>query len=280
MTYTAHIENYLGFPGIAGHELVERFQFHMEVYPLSELVGFKVAAVLQEAGGFRLEIGDERAFHARTVVYCAGKEYRRLGLPGEERFLGNGIAFCATCDAPLYNGRKAAVVGGGNSALTAVRDLLSYATEVHLIHRREVFTADAALLEEVREHPQVCIHAPYRVRAYLGEDRLQGIEIEPAGGGPAEELAVDGVFLEIGLAPNTGPVHDLLALNDKGEIPIRADHATALAGFFAAGDVTDVPEKQISIAVGAGALAALSAYRYLVEKRLFTPKTRVDEDWT
>ncbi len=279
MTYTAHIENYLGFPGVGGNELVERFQFHMESYPIAELLGVKVTAVEKGQAGFVVHTEDGGRFQARSVVYCAGKEYSRLGVPNEERFLGNGIAFCATCDAPLYTGRRVAVVGGGNSALTAVRDLLSFAREVHLIHRRETFKADAALVEEIRGHPGVKIHTPVEVRSFSGQERLTGVQIQSIHDEHIQTLEVDGVFLEIGLSPNTDPVRELLQLNERGEVPVRADRSTQVPGFFAAGDVTDVPEKQISVAVGGGALAALTAYRYLVDNKLVEPRMRVEDDW-
>ncbi len=279
MTYTARIENYLGFPGIEGNELLERFQFHMESYPLSELVGVQVASVSQEDERFVVLTGDGQRFEARSVIYCAGKEYKRLGVPNEDRFMGRGIAFCATCDAPLYTGRRVAVVGGANSAFTATRDLLSFAQEIHLIHRRESFKADTALVEEVQGNPMVEFHTPYQVVAFVGEQRLTGVEIQPVQDGPSEILEVDGVFLEIGLSPNSQPVTDLIGLNERGEIPVHPDRSTELPGFFAAGDVTDVSEKQISVAVGDGALAALTAYRYLLDNKLVTRKAVVDEDW-
>ena len=279
LTYTAQIENYLGLPGVGGNELLERFQFHAESYPLAEALGVTVSEVKEAHGGFLVHTTDGREFAAQSVIYCAGKEYARLGVPNEERLMGRGIAFCATCDAPLYSGRSVAVVGGGNSAFTAVRDLLSFASDVHLIHRRNAFTADGALVEEVRGDPRVEIHTPYRVVSYAGEDRLTGVEIERLSDGETETLEVDGVFLEIGLSPNTGPVKELVALNDRGEIPVKNDGATELPGFFAAGDVTDVPEKQISVAVGQGALAALAAYDYLVKTGVVARRPELEAEW-
>jgi glutaredoxin-like protein len=279
LTYTAHIENYLGFPGVGGDELLQRFQFHAESYPLAELLGVRVTEVKEAHGGFLVYTGDGREFAAQSVIYCAGKEYARLGVPNEERFLGRGVAFCATCDAPLYRGRRVAVVGGANSAFTAVRDLLSFASEVHLVHRREEFTADVALIEEIEDDPKVRFHTPYRVLSFVGDERLTGVEIQSIQDGGAETLEVDGVFLEIGLSPNTGPVQALVKLNERGEIPVRADRSTGRPGFFAAGDVTDIPEKQISVAVGNGALAALTAYKYLVDRGLVVRRPGLGDEW-
>lgn len=278
MTYTAHIENYLGFPGVGGDELLQRFQFHVESYPISELLDVKVTAVEEAGQGFAVHTDDGRRFSSHAVIYCAGKEYTRLGVPNEDRFIGYGIAFCATCDAPLYAGRRVAVVGGANSAFTAVRDLVAFAKEIHLIHRRDTFKADAALVEEIRDHPAVTFHTPYRVLSFSGDERLAGIEIRPVDGGEPAMLEVDGVFLEIGLSPNTEPVAGTIPLNERGEVLVNPDRSTKLSGFFAAGDVTDVAEKQISVAVGDGALAALTAYKYLLDEKLVARASTAD-DW-
>lgn len=279
MTYTARIDNYLGFPGIEGHQLLERFQFHMESYPISQLLGTRVTAVQKPGERFSVHTDDGRQFDAHCVIYCAGQEYERLDVPNEERFLGHGIAFCATCDAPLYIDRSVAVVGGANSAFTAVRDLLSFASEIHLIHRRDTFKADAALIQEVEGDPKVTFHTPYQVRSFIGDERLTGVEIHSPQNGRTETLEVDGVFLEIGLSPNSKPIQELVRLNGQGEIPVNADRSTELPGFFAAGDVSDVPEKQISVAVGDGALAALTAYKYLVDRKLVARRPGLEDEW-
>jgi len=279
LLYTAQVDNYLGLPGVGGTELLQRFQFHAESYPLAELLGVTVTDVEQAHGGFLVHTDDGRKIGAHAVIYCAGKEYTRLGVPNEERFIGRGIAFCATCDAPLYRGRRVAVVGGGNSALTAVRDLLSFASEIHLIHRRDEFSADAALVEEVQGHPKLTIHAPYEVVSFVGDDFLEGVEMLSRESRREEKLEADGVFLEIGLSPNSDAVQGLVALNENGEIPVGVDRSTELPGFFAAGDVTDVPEKQIAVAVGHGAMAALSAYEYLAERGVVTRRPELEAEW-
>ncbi len=279
LTYTAQIDNYLGLPGVEGSELLHMFQSHAESYPLAELVGVPVTTVKEADEGFLVLTSDDQVFTAQSIIYCAGKEYVRLGVPNEERFLGHGIAFCATCDAPLYTGRRVAVVGGANSAFTAVRDLLSYASQVFLIHRRETFTADATLVEEVKGNPKVRVHTPYQVISFVGDERLTGVEVRSLETGQTETLEVDGVFLEIGLSPNSEPVRTLMQLNERGEIPVGKDGSTGLPGLFAAGDVTDIPEKQIAVAVGQGALAALTAYQYLVEGGLVTRRPELEAQW-
>lgn len=272
ITYTASVENYLGMPTISGPEMVETFRAHLESYPVAEAFGVNVVRVEKEGKAFAVVTEDKRRFTARSVIYCAGKEYRRLGVPLEERFVGKGIGFCATCDAPLYRGKRVAVVGGGNSAFTALRDLLNFASEIHLIHRRKEFRADDVLVEEARQAKNVTFHTSMVVRSFLGKYKLTGVRLESVDGKERFDLNVDGVFLEIGLAPNTGPLKGLVGLNNRGEVPVNKDQSTAVEGLFAAGDVTDVEEKQISIAVGQGASAALTAYKHLMEKRL--PKVK------
>lgn len=279
IAYTASIENYLGFAGISGTDMVEAFRKHLENYPIAEALGSDVTQVKKAVKGFVIIRDDGRQFEAKSVIYCAGKEYSRLGVPGEEKFIGKGIGFCATCDAPLYQGKRVAVVGGGNSAFTAVRDLLSFASEIHLIHRRKDFRADSALVQEVLKAKNVTVHAPMTVRAFLGQDKLTGVRLESVDGKDRYDLNAEGVFLEVGLTPNTMALKDLVDLNERGEVPVNKDQSTSVDGLFAAGDATDVEEKQISIAVGQGALAALSAHKYLVQNKLTTSKISLKEEW-
>jgi len=279
INYTASIENYLGLPEISGTDMNELFRNHLEKYPIAEALGINAIQVTKDENGFIVTTEDNRKFKAKSVIYCAGKEYRRLGVPNEERFIGKGIGFCATCDAPLFGGKRVAVVGGGNSAFTAARDLLSFASEVHLIHRRDEFRADEALIREVRKSPKVSFHTPMIINSFLGEDRLTGVRLESVDGKDRFDLKVDGVFLEIGLTPNTEPLKGLVELNEWNEVPTNRDQSTKTQGLFAAGDVTDVKEKQISIAVGQGASAALATHKYLVENRLTKSSIGLKESW-
>ena len=261
---TETIENWPGIPAIGGQELATLFRNHAERFPVSERLGITVKRIdRRDDGDFEVQVEDGEKYRARAVIYCAGKQYRTLGVPGEERFLGQGIAFCATCDAPLYADKPVAVVGGGNSAFTAARDLLPWAREIHIINILPDFQADPVLVEEVTGHDKVHLHPSTHVRAFLGEERLTGVRLESEDGAERLDLAVAGVFLEIGLVPNSGPVADLLELDGQGQVPVGRDGSTRVPGLFAAGDVTDAPDKQIVIAAGAGAEAALAAERYL-----------------
>jgi alkyl hydroperoxide reductase subunit F len=276
---TASVENYLGLSGISGADMTEAFRNHVETYPVAEVLGVNVVEVKKADRGFIVFTDDNRRFRASSLLYCAGKEYRRLGIPGEERFIGKGIGFCATCDAPLYRDKRVAIVGGGNAAFTAARDLLGFASEVHLIHRRKQFKADEALVKEVLNAKNVVLHTPTVVRSFFGENKLAGLTLESVDSKDKFDLKVDGVFLEIGLTPNSDPLKGLLQLNERGEVPVNKDQSTSVAGLFAAGDVTDVEEKQIVIAVGQGALAALSAHKYLTRSGLTKSKISLRESW-
>jgi alkyl hydroperoxide reductase subunit F len=279
MNYTAGIENYLGLAEGTGSGMGEAFHDHMARFPVAEAIGETVTKIEKTGAEFALTTDSGKTYNALAVVYCAGKEYKRLGAKGEERLMGKGIAFCATCDAPLYRGKKVAVVGGGNSAFTAVRDLRDMAAEVHLVHRAEDFRADEVLVEEAKKAPNVVFHTSREVREYLGGETLTGLRLESPDGKVKEELPVDGVFLEIGLTPNSAPLKDLLPLTPFGEVAVDKTQATAKKGLFAAGDVTDTEEKQISVAVGQGALAALSAYKYLADNGLTRSKAATKEAW-
>ncbi len=261
VTETADVENWLGIPHIEGVELARMFRRHAERHAFDEAIGARVARVTRAGSDFAIEAVDGRSWRTRTVVYAAGKTYRRLGLAREEEFLGRGIAFCATCDAPLYRGKRVAVVGGGNSAFTAARDLLPFADVVHVICARRDFQADPVLRREVEHNPHVRLHRRVRVTAYLGDDTLTGVRI--ASHDSEEEVPVDGVFLEIGLVPNADAVAALVQLNARGEVPVGRRQESTVSGLFAAGDVTDEPDKQIVVAAAAGAKAALAAADYL-----------------
>jgi glutaredoxin-like protein len=276
LNYTALIDNYLGLPGISGVEMIEIYRRHVEQQSIKAVLGEKVIEVQKNGGTFQIITDDDISYSALSVVYCAGMEYRRLGVPGEERFIGKGIGFCATCDAPLYQGKAVAVVGGGNSAITAVRDLMNYASELHIIHRREDFTANYELIEETLASGVVKIHKPMIVKSFLGMDKLTGVRLESTDGLERFDLKVDGVFLEIGLDPNNAPLKNLLKINEAGEVPITESGSTQVEGLFAGGDVTDIGEKQIAVAVGQGATAAITAYRYLLENKLIKSKRPLD----
>ncbi len=246
INYTASIDNYLGLPETSGTDMAQAFLAHIEKFKIAKIFGLNVSKIEQTQSGFELLMEDNQRIKAKSVIYCAGKEYRKLGVAGEERFIGNGVGFCATCDAPLYAGKRVAVVGGGNSAFTSARDLLNYASEINIIHRENEFTADATLIQQVRQSSKVKFHKPFEVEEFLGTDKLLGLRLESINKKERYDISVDGVFLEIGLTPNSKPLASLINLTPQGEVPVNRDQSTQIKGLFAAGDVTDTEEKQIS----------------------------------
>jgi alkyl hydroperoxide reductase subunit F len=273
ITYTANIENWLGIPSISGRELSTIFRAHAERFAIAEKLGVKVTSVTKKRRLFEVTTSDGITFKGKSVIYSAGEQYRTLDVPGESRFLGHGIAFCATCDAPLYRDKRVAVIGGGNSAFTAARDLLKFAREIHVVNIMKDFQADPVLIEEVKPAKHVTLYPGMRVVEFLGKDKLTGVRLISADESERSEridLSVEGVFLEIGLVPNSEPVKGLVKLNSHGEIVVNEDQSTSMKGLYAAGDVTDETEKQIVVAAGAGAKAALAVYDYLLKNKLIS----------
>lgn len=262
LIYTAKIDNYLGLGGIDGIGMIEIFRQQLNQHPIAQDIGSKVVSLEKQGDSFDVVTKEGARYSGRTVILCTGMEYTRLGVPGEDGLIGKGIGFCATCDAPLYRDKNVAVVGGGNSAFTAIRDLLGYADRITLIHRRGKFTADKVLMDEVLSSKKVTFHLSSQVKEFHGDTRLTGLTLEKSDGVEVE-LDFDGVFIEIGLTPNSEIAKGVVDLNERDEILVGLNGSTSVPGVFAAGDVTEIEEKQISIAVGQGTSAALKAYSYL-----------------
>lgn len=259
---TSGVENYLGYQFIEGAELISKFESQVSQYALDQQIGVVVSEVTKTEGGFKVSTRDGASYDGRTVVYASGKRPRELGVPGEAEFAGRGVSYCAICDGPLFAGRRVAVVGGGNSALEAALDMVKIADHVDLVARNG-FTGDAVLVDKVKQASNTTLHLGFRTESIQGSQFVEGMEISEPEGERKVSLTVSGVFVEIGLAPNSEPLKQLLELNELGEIPVNCSCETSVPGLFAAGDVSDVPEKQIIIAAGEGAKAMLQAHRYL-----------------
>jgi alkyl hydroperoxide reductase subunit F len=256
------IENYLGYQFIEGPELVEKFSSQVNQFPIEQKIGEKVRELITIEGGFEAVSETDERYQAKAVILATGKKPRRLKVPGENEFMGKGVTYCAICDGPLFAGQRVAVIGGGNSALEAALDMVKIAEHVALVSLAPL-SGDAVLAEKVRESRKVDIYLGYRVERITGEQLVRSVLIKNDQGDDKKELSVGGVFVEIGLEPNADPVAGLLKLNQKGEVPVSYTCETTVPGLYAAGDVTNIPEKQILIAAGEGAKAALQAHRYL-----------------
>ncbi|MDI3280574.1 MAG: FAD-dependent oxidoreductase [Bacillota bacterium] len=264
---TAGIENYMGYQYITGPELMAKFEEQARQFPLTVEEGETIARLDLADGQFRLESASGRQYRARAVVVASGKRPRTLGVPGEEELLGRGVSYCATCDGPLFRGKAVAVVGGGNSALQAALELAALSPRVYVINIAPHWQGDPLLVERLAGEEAVVPYLQHEVVRIEGERAVTGLAIRPTAGGQVSVLPVEGVFVEIGLVPNSEFLRGVVELNELGEVKIDCRNRTAVPGLFAAGDVTDVPEKQIIVAAGEGAKAALAAYQYLLARQ-------------
>jgi alkyl hydroperoxide reductase subunit F len=259
---TLGIENYLGYQFIEGPELIDKFQTQMSQFPIDQKIGDKISRLEKIDGGFEAisQAGDK--YQARAVIYAAGKSPRKLNVPGEVELTGRGVTYCAICDGPVFAGQRVAVVGGGNSALEAALDMVKIAEHVDLVSLTPL-TGDAILIDKLTAAKNLTIFIEYQTEKIEGQDFASGMLIKNLKSGEQKRLEVTGVFIEIGMLPNSEPVKELIELNKQGEVPINCSCETTIPGLYAAGDVSAVPEKQIVIAAGEGAKATLQAHRYL-----------------
>lgn len=261
--WSGDIENYTGYQFITGPELAGKFEEHMQKYGIELKENEQVLELKRKDEGVWVKT-DKGTYEAKTAVIASGKRSRELGVPGEVEFKNRGLTYCATCDAPLFGGKDVAVIGGGNSALDATLQLIRIAKHIYLINITSTLTGDAVMREKIGESNKVTILNNTRVTAILGEKMINGIKIKKED--KEETLPVEGVFVEIGLIPNSEFAKEL-ERNGLGEIKVNCRSETNIPGIFAAGDVTEVPEKQIIVAAGEGAKAALSAFRYLAQQK-------------
>ncbi|MGB9619261.1 MAG: NAD(P)/FAD-dependent oxidoreductase [Armatimonadota bacterium] len=272
-TWSSGIENYLGFIYISGVELVHKFEEHLRNFDI-KLHYAGVSSLSRTGDVFRVDTEDGGRFLSRAVVVSSGKSPRLLNVPGEKEFTGRGVAYCSTCDGPLFAGMDVAVVGGGNSGLDAVMQLMKICPKVYLIEVEDELRADEILRDKARAAANVEILTGTRVKEIRGDTFVNSIVVENVHTNELHTLDVKGVFIEVGLVPNSGFAAGVVRLNEWGEIPVDCGARTGVPGLFAAGDVTDVPQKQIICAAGDGAKAALGAYSYLVRQHAPTDWVR------
>lgn len=271
---SSSIGNWIGELSISGMELSEKLKKHVEAQGGIEIKEQEKVVGVAEGPNCTYEVksGEGASYWSKTLIVASGARRRRLHIPGEDKFDGKGIAFCSTCDAPFYSDLDVAVAGSGNSALETVVDLLTYARKVYLIVRSERLKGDPVNQEKVTQSPKVQIIGNVEVQEILGNQSVTGLRYKKKKTGEIKELAVSGVFIEIGLIPNSEFIRSLVDTNEAGEIVV--DHVTGKTskiGIFAAGDVTNDPFKQNNIAAGDGVRAALSAYDYVLNIKKYSP---------
>ncbi|MEN6518231.1 MAG: FAD-dependent oxidoreductase [Methanospirillum sp.] len=255
------IENYMGYRMIKGEELMHKFEEQLTTQDV-RLELDRVTGIAREGDHFQATTDAGRTFTATSLVIASGKHPRKLGVAGEEKYLGRGLSVCATCDGPLFKDKRVAVVGGGNMAVQMAIELAGVAARVDLIVRSEL-KADDANLERLAQKKNINVLKGYDVSALHGDAFLTGITIRERATGQETQLDFDGVFAEIGWLPNTEFLVGLVDLNAEGKIVVDENCHTSVPGVYAAGDVTSINSDQIIIAAGEGAKAALEAYAWV-----------------
>jgi alkyl hydroperoxide reductase subunit F len=262
VNWTNGVENYLGYQFIEGDELISKFQQQVNQFPIKQKIGLKIAQIKKINGGFEVIPESGESILGKAVILASGKRPRKLNVEGETELVGRGVTYCSICDGPDFTGKKVAVIGGGNSAIEAALDMVIAAEHVDMVSVTPL-TGDPIMIEKLLAAKNITIYSEQQTEKIVGKVAVEGIVIKDLKTGAPKQLDVSGVFIEIGLVPNSDMAKDLVKLNQLGEVPVNSSCETEVPGFFAAGDVTNAPEKQIIIAAGEGAKAALTAHRYL-----------------
>ncbi len=257
------VDNYSGKPEIKGPDLMYSFWEHTQNYGLSAMLGERVEEIKADNNHYRLLTSSGKDLSTKTVIIATGTNKRTLGVKREKRLKGKGVHYCTICDGILYAGQSVAVVGGGNSAMEAALDMSKLDSRVSLIVRGDSLSGDQLLQEKVAASDLIEVHYNSNTQEIVGADSLEKVVIRDRNTGKVTELEVKAVFIQIGLIPNSGFVSKLLELNKRKEILIDEDNSTSLEGIWAAGDVSSIKDKQIIVAAGEGAKAALRVNEYL-----------------
>lgn len=266
VNWTTDIENYMGFQEIDGQALMDRFEEQVEGHHLEKKLAV-IKSISKEAELFKVRTESEE-FTGKTIIVSSGKKPKTLNVPGEIEFRNKGVSYCSTCDGPLFRDLPVAVVGGGNAALKSVLDLVNYTAEISLIYMDQL-TADAILIDRLKPFKQLKQYPGHTVVEIKGTQSVERIVLEETATRHRFEIPVQGIFIEIGLDTNIEFLDKSVEVNEVREIKVDCFCRTNIPGLYAAGDVTTVPEKQIIIAAGEGAKAALKAWEYLIN----TPET-------
>lgn len=267
------IENYPGFKKIPGPEWVAKVRAQTEKLEVEIKEGVEVKKISQIDNGFEVEgsgfsaqggpaAGWEK-IQGKTILIASGKRARKLNVPGEEELLGKGISTCVTCDGPLFKEKIVAVIGGGNSAISAALELEKYAQKVYLLNLGQDLIGEEVRIEQIKKSPKIEIIAQAKTTAVLGDQMVEHLKYKDLVSGQEKEIKVNGIFTEIGWEPSTKYLEGFVELTPQKEIKIDTNNRTNIKGVFAAGDATEITKKQLIIACGEGAKAALSIWDYL-----------------
>jgi thioredoxin reductase (NADPH) len=259
---TDWIENYPGFAeGVNTFSLMESFRAQAERFGAK--IGMEDIQKIEKKDGQWQVYGQEDIYQAPVVIIATGASHRKMGIPGEAELTGRGVSFCATCDGAFFRDKVVGVVGGGSWALTEALFLTKFASVVKLFHRRQGFRAEKILQERVHAHEKIELVLDTVIEKINGAAKLETLSTRNVISDQVSDVPCDGLFVSIGMIPNTAFLNDLLELNDWGEIVVRKKMATSQPGIYAAGDVTDACSNQVAIAAGAGVEAAMAADEYI-----------------
>lgn len=257
------VENYTGYQFITGLELASKFEEHMKHFQVELREGEEAVEAKRVDNIIEVKT-DKGLYKSRTLIITSGRRPRLLDVPGEKEFKNRGVTYCATCDAPLFAGREVAVIGGGNSALDATLQLMQIANKIYLINIHPELGGDSVMRDKVNQSEKVIVINEAQTREIRGDKMVTGLVVSREG--KEEEVSVQGIFIEIGSVPESEFASGV-EKSKRGEIIINNRNETNIPGIFAAGDVTDVPGKQIIIAAGEGSKALLSAFEYLSKEK-------------
>src|SRR3989344_7788570 len=269
------IQNWIGEQHISGFDLAKKMEDHIRSF--GDAVEIKLserAQIIKKTGDNFKIITDQGEYETKAVILAIGASRRKLNVPGEQKFEGKGVVYCSTCDAPLFEGKTVAVIGGGNAGLEAVVDLFAYAPKIYLLIRGDSMKGDPATQEKITKNPKVEIIFNAETKEVLGDKParsaggfVESLKYQDLKTGELKEIKVQGVFVEIGSTPNSEIVKDLVELDQWGQVKIDSKHAsTSVPGIFAAGDITDDPYKQNNISPGDAVKAGRAAYNYILKR--------------
>lgn len=260
---TFGIENFIGTPYTEGPKLAVSFEEHMKAYEI-DIMKKQRAREITRGDLWEVHLDNGAVLKSKTLIISTGAHWRNIGIPGENEYKTKGIAYCPHCDGPFFKGKRVAVIGGGNSGVEAAIDLAGMTDHVTVLEASDRLRADAVLQEQLSQLPNVTVLKNVRTEEITGASTVNGLTYLDCSKDEQCHVPLEGVFILIGLLPNTGWTKSVLDLNDRGEIIVDKSGATNAPGIFAAGDCTDQTYKQIIISMGSGATAALSAFNYLI----------------
>lgn len=266
---TVGIENFVSVKATEGPKLVANLEQHVREYAVDVMTNQRVQRLIPGEQSIQgdligVELENGARLQSRAVLLATGARWREMNVPGEKEFRGRGVAYCPHCDGPLFKGKRVAVIGGGNSGIEAAIDLAGIVAHVTVLEFDDILRADAVLQNKARSLPNITIITGAQTTEVIGDEKVKALNYKNRATGEMHTLELEGIFVQIGLVPNTDWLKDTVALTQRGEIAVDARGQTSVPGVFAAGDVTNSHFKQIIIAMGSGATSALGAFDYLI----------------